>query len=99
MKKVTLALFILFATGTALSQKSDYFNAIKDAAERGWKDNPQIVEEWKKTTFLYSRVTFLQETSRMGDGTDGMRTMNENPKKDSPAMARITLPIHPFLRT
>ena len=82
MKKSTLALLILIVMNTALSQKSAYLNAIKDAAERGWQDNPQIIEQWKKTTrpnilwgydspahpvYLASTLAFLYEETKNKD--------------------------------
>lgn len=82
MKKFTLALLMLIVISTALSQKSAYLNAIKDAAERGWRDNPQIIEQWKKTTrpnilwgydspahpvYLASTLGFLYEETKTKD--------------------------------
>src|SRR3990172_1906766 len=82
MKKFTLALLILILMSTALSQKSVYLNAIKDAAERGWRDNPRIIEQWKKTTkpnilwgydspahpvYLASTLAFLYEETKNMD--------------------------------
>lgn len=42
-------LLTLFIPVEAQTRKADYLNQIKIAADRGWADNPQIIETWKKT--------------------------------------------------
>lgn len=42
-----MLMFMLIVT-LASAQKSVYLSAIKDVVERGWRDNPRIIEEWKK---------------------------------------------------
>jgi hypothetical protein len=50
MRKLGIALFLVFTTSAALCQKSTYLNVIKEAADRGWRENPQVLEQWKRTT-------------------------------------------------
>jgi hypothetical protein len=79
MKKISTALLIIFTISSALSQKSIYLSAIKEAAERGWRENPRIIEQWKKTTrpnilwgydspahqvYLASTLAFLYEETK-----------------------------------
>ncbi len=82
MRKLSVALSILFAMSAAQSQKSVYLDAIKAAAERGWQDYPQVLEQWKKTTrpnilwgydspahpvYLASTLAFLYEETKNKD--------------------------------
>jgi hypothetical protein len=82
VKKFALTLLILFAVTTVLAQKSVYLSVIKDAVERGWRDNTQIIEQWKKTTrpnalwgydppahpvYLASTLAFLYEETKNKD--------------------------------
>jgi hypothetical protein len=46
MNKVLL--ITLFCISSTLSQKSAYLEQIKNAAEQGWRDNPRIIEQWKR---------------------------------------------------
>jgi hypothetical protein len=79
MKKSCLAALIIFLTGSAFSQKALYLAAIKDAAEQGWRESPQILEQWKKNTkpnilwgydspahpvYLASTLAFLYEETK-----------------------------------
>lgn len=41
---------LLSLTCHAQTLKSDYLNHIKHAADFGWKEYPQVIENWKKTT-------------------------------------------------
>ena len=43
---------IIFLSVTCHGQtlKSDYLSLIKQAADEGWKEYPQVIENWKKTT-------------------------------------------------
>lgn len=50
MKKISLVALAIFMTGSAFAQKALYLEAIKDAAEQGWRDNPRILEQWKANT-------------------------------------------------
>jgi hypothetical protein len=43
-----MLLVALVLVSTAVSQKSVYLEQIKNAAEQGWKDNPRIIEQWKR---------------------------------------------------
>lgn len=46
-----LLLGAILTTGLqAQTLRGDYLRMIKIAADRGWADNPQIIETWKKTT-------------------------------------------------
>ena len=38
----------LLCMSSVLSQKSVYLEQIKNAAEQGWRDNPHIIEQWKR---------------------------------------------------
>lgn len=40
-----------------------------------------VWEEWRKTVVVYSRVTFLEETGTMPDGTNGFKTVFDNNNK------------------
>jgi hypothetical protein len=42
--------FLLLAAGSAHSQKSSYLPMIRAAAEKGWAENPAVIEQWKKTS-------------------------------------------------
>jgi hypothetical protein len=49
MRKLNNVIFIgLLCISSALSQKSVYLEQIKKAAEQGWKDNPGVIEQWKR---------------------------------------------------
>jgi len=48
--KRNLLLIILFAFSTCAAQKQLYLQEIKKAAEKGWRDNPTIMERWRKDT-------------------------------------------------
>jgi hypothetical protein len=82
MKKLGVAILMIFALCSALSQKSVYLTAIKEAAERGWRDNPRIVEQWKNSNrpnilwgydspahpvYLASTLAFLYEETKDKD--------------------------------
>jgi len=43
-----IILISLLGISSALSQKSVYLEQIKSAAEKGWKDNPRVIEQWKR---------------------------------------------------
>jgi hypothetical protein len=43
-------LFVLLLVSPAAAQKSRYLEEIKKSAEKGWKENPEILERWKKTS-------------------------------------------------
>jgi hypothetical protein len=50
MKRLQI-LFLLFITVQPLfSQRKLYLEEIRKAAEKGWKDNPEIITQWKKTS-------------------------------------------------
>src|SRR3972149_6669847 len=82
IKRVSIAFLFLFMMNTALSQKSVYLNIIKEATERGWRDSPRVLEQWKKTTrpnilwgydspahpvYLASTLAFLYEETKNMD--------------------------------
>jgi hypothetical protein len=48
MRKSILFLLTLLVAQTSMSQKSLYLEEIRKAAEKGWKDNPGLVAQWKK---------------------------------------------------
>jgi len=50
MKRILAATFIFFVAQPALAQKKLYLDEIRKAAEKGWKDNPEIIRRWKETS-------------------------------------------------
>ena len=51
MKRLLLvAVLALIAASPCAAQKALYLQEIKKAAEKGWRDNPSIMERWRKDT-------------------------------------------------
>ncbi len=50
MKALLAILFSLLVAQPLSAQKRLYLEEIQKAAEKGWKDNPEIVANWKKTS-------------------------------------------------
>lgn len=51
MKLMSLLLMVLLIPGgSAYSQKELYLSEIKKAVEKGWRDNPRIVQQWRNTS-------------------------------------------------
>ena len=49
MKRIVLLALIL-SSSLCAAQKALYLEEIKKAAEKGWRDNPAIMEQWRKDT-------------------------------------------------
>lgn len=50
MRRFLLILLLLVAAPQALAQKKFYLEEIRKSAEKCWKDNPEIIEQWEKTS-------------------------------------------------
>ncbi len=50
MKRLILLLCFLPTSGLLFAQKSFYLEEIRKAAEKGWRDNPEVLAQWKKTS-------------------------------------------------
>jgi hypothetical protein len=50
MKRYLLFSLIFLTAHPLLSQKRLYLEEISKAAEKGWRDNPEIIAQWKKTS-------------------------------------------------
>lgn len=46
---LVLILFTLIPARAALSQKSDYLNYVREAADSGWSAYPEVIDRWKET--------------------------------------------------
>lgn len=79
MKNYRILVSILLLVQFAFSQKAVYLGEIKKAAEKGWKEHPQLIEEWKKNykpsilwgynspgepIYLASTLAFLYEETK-----------------------------------
>jgi hypothetical protein len=49
MKKILVLLLVLMLVPQLLAQKKLYLEEIRKSAEKGWRDNPEIIERWKRT--------------------------------------------------
>lgn len=50
MKLMRLFVLSVLVVQLVVAQKALYLNEIKQAAEKGWNDNPKLIAEWKKDT-------------------------------------------------
>ncbi|MDZ7300930.1 MAG: hypothetical protein ONB44_02175, partial [candidate division KSB1 bacterium] len=87
MKAFLVCCFPLLFAQILYAQKSYYLDEIKKAAEKGWKEYPDVIAQWKKTTkpnilwgydspahpiYLASTLAFLYEET--GDKSYAMKT-------------------------
>ena len=49
-KTLSLSALLFLIAHPLFSQKRLYLEEIRKAAEKGWKDNPEIIAQWKKTS-------------------------------------------------
>ncbi len=82
MRFVASILLVIIAAHPLFAQKGTYLAEIRKAAEKGWKDNPEAVARWRKTSkpsvlwgydapanpvYLASTLAFLYEVTHEKD--------------------------------